>query len=312
LIGDGNPEEITVEADGQDPFTFDTNIGIIRNFTIRQNGREDSDYGIFIKQGHLELGNCHITSVGGIGVNVANNADPRIRRNRIHHCGGAGIMVSGANGTIESNELVANRTGIRIRGASTPSIRGNRVYENKQDGIGIYRGARPICEDNEIFKNGNIGVVNLDSDPIIRRNRIFECHFGFFAYEKARGSVEDNDIRGHQGSGIYLKTGASPVFRGNRIHNNKGYGVFVYEAGKGTFEDNEIAENERAGMLVQENGSPTVIGNRIIKNGYEAIWIKETGRGVFTNNDLTNNLRGPWDVHDEAKDKIERKNNTEN
>jgi TIR domain len=55
LVGDGPREDIVIEASGPEPLIFDTNIGIVRNFTLRQSRHEGSDYCVWIKQGRLEL-----------------------------------------------------------------------------------------------------------------------------------------------------------------------------------------------------------------------------------------------------------------
>jgi hypothetical protein len=36
LIGDGPRDDIVIEAKGPEPVIFDTNIGAVRNFTLRQ------------------------------------------------------------------------------------------------------------------------------------------------------------------------------------------------------------------------------------------------------------------------------------
>ena len=83
LIGEGAREDVVIEADGPGPLIFDTNIGIVRNFTLRQSRGEGTHYCVWIKQGRLELEDCDISSSSGACVMVANNADPRVRRNRI-------------------------------------------------------------------------------------------------------------------------------------------------------------------------------------------------------------------------------------
>jgi TIR domain/Right handed beta helix region len=100
LVGSGNMEDIVIESNEGEPLTFDTNIGLVQNLTIRQTKPYDEtaktrDFGVWIKQGRLELENCDVSSTDGACICATNEADPRIRRNRIHNGRQSGIFITG-------------------------------------------------------------------------------------------------------------------------------------------------------------------------------------------------------------------------
>ncbi len=314
LIGEGLRDDVVIEAMGPEPLIFDTNIGIVRNFTLRQSQTEGDDYCVWIKQGRLELEDCDISNSNGVGIAIFNGADPRIRRNRIHNCGQSGVLVKDARGTFEDNEVFANSlAGFSIRDASDPTLRRNRVYDGQQGGIHIYNNGRGTYEENEIFSNAFAGItVKTNSNPIVRRNRIYDGkQSGVYIFDSGHGTFEDNDIFGNANAAISVKTSAEPIIRRNRIHNGRQSGIFVYDSGGGIFEDNQIYENGYAGVMVKAGANPVVRRNRIYGGKQSGIYCYEKGGGIFEENDICDNAFSGINVAEEAVPII-RKNNIHN
>jgi parallel beta-helix repeat protein len=274
LIGSGNVEDIVIESSEGEPLTFDTNIGLVRNLTIRQTkpyekSTKSRECGVWIKQGRLELEDCDISSTDGACIFISNGADPRIRRNRVHNSGQSGILLkTRVRGTYEDNEVFGNSfSGMSVSLGACPTVRRNRFYGNKGSGILVKAGAEGTFEDNESFENYFAGVAVEDANPIVRRNRIY----------------------GNYQSGIRVVGGD----------------------GTGTYEDNEIFGNRRAGFKVETGSKPVVRRNRINKNGYEGIWIVTGAGGSFSDNDLTQNVRGAWDADEATLMSVSRERNIE-
>jgi F-box protein 11 len=273
LIGNGNVEDVVIESNKGDTIIFDTNIGLVRNLTIRQTKKYDKafkgarDNAVWIKQGRLELEDCHVTSTDGSCIHVGNEADPRVRRNRVHDSRGSGILVLGrARGTYEDNEIFRSTfSGIAVGLNANSTFRRNRSYENSQSGLFVYGRSQCVFEDNEFYDN--------------------------------------------KWNGVSVKDAAKPIVRRCRLHANGNSGLRVYENGQGTYEDNDISRNGHAGIVVEDTGMPVVRRNTISLNSYEAIWIKPGGSGVFSDNDLTGNGLGAWDVPADSKGKISDERN---
>lgn len=272
LIGSGPIEDIVIESDSGEPLTFDTNIGLVRNLTIRQTRiekeSEDRDVAVWIKQGRLELEDCDISSTDGACVFVSNDADPRVRRNKIHNGKKSGILISDrARGTYEDNEVFRNALGgFLVSRNAQPTVRRNRSFDNGQSGIYVYDGAEGIYEDNELFDNGVAGLSVESSSPVIRRNRIY---------------------------------------------GNRRSGVKFQGSGFGTVEDNEIFGNRVVGISIADGARAVVRRNRINKNGHEAVWIRKGGEGSFFDNDLTENAAGAWDLKEADLKNISMERNKE-
>ena len=118
---------------------------------------------------------------------------------------------------------------------------------------------------------------------------------------QGRLDLEGCDISSQSGTCVWIRNGADPRLRRNRIHHAQQSGVYVHDAGLGTLEDNDITGNGYRGVEIKTGGNPTVRANRINRNGYEAVWVFEGGRGVIEDNDLTGNARGAWDIAADSK-----------
>jgi hypothetical protein len=123
IIGDGEPGEVVIEANGSNTIRFQANIARIANLTLRRTGGGNW-YCVNIAQGRVDLEGCDITSQSLACVAIHDGADPRLRRNRIHD-GKTGIFVyANGQGTLEDNEIIANaRRGVEIREGGNPTLR---------------------------------------------------------------------------------------------------------------------------------------------------------------------------------------------
>ncbi|MCI5125164.1 MAG: TIR domain-containing protein, partial [Candidatus Electrothrix sp. AR5] len=100
IIGDGERSEIVIQLVGKPAILFRTDIGKVANLTLND---------IRIEQGRLEIEDCDISSKGSICVQIHNDADPILRRCRIHDGPAAGVFIcNNGKGLIEHNEIFAN------------------------------------------------------------------------------------------------------------------------------------------------------------------------------------------------------------
>jgi parallel beta-helix repeat protein len=89
-------------------------------------------------------------------VAIRNGADPRLRRNRIHHGKQGGVFVyEEGRGTLEDNDIFGNaHAGVNIKTGGDPLLRRNRIHDSKHgSGVHVFEQGRGTLEDNEIFAN---------------------------------------------------------------------------------------------------------------------------------------------------------------
>jgi parallel beta-helix repeat protein len=244
IVGDGKTEDIVVQVRGRDLIQFTAPMGRIANITLRQMGGGMWD-AVDIGSGRLDLEDCDISCMGRVCVAIHNGADPRLRRNRIHHGKQSGVYVYESGiGLIEDNEISANNCGVSISTGANPTVRRNRIRDGKEGGVHVYESGIGLIEDNEIFGDARSGIlIGTSANPIVRKNRIHDSkENGVFVYKNGVGLIEDNDILANRYSGIEVREGGNPTARGNRIKGNR-EGVRAYNAGRGTFEQNMFADN---------------------------------------------------------------------
>ena len=293
IVGQGPLQDVIVRARASSALVFKANIGRVTNLTLQQAG-DGNYYGVEIAQGRLELEDCDITSESRSGVSVNGGADPRIRRNAIHDCGQAGILVIEQGlGTFEDNDIFANAmSGIEVREGGNPTVRRNRIHDGQQAGIFVNEQGLGTFEDNDISANGRAGIqVKEGGNPTARGNRIHDGQqAGIFVNEQGLGTFEDNDIFAIAAAGIEVREGGNPTLRRNRVHDCQS-GVLVTRQGLGTFEDNDISANVGTGIQVKTDSNPTFRGNRIHDGQQSGIVVSEQGLGTFEDNDIFANAR---------------------
>ena len=198
IIGDGELEDIVVQAAGTNALLFDTTMGRVANLTLRQLEGKDA-FCVVVTRGRLFIEDCDITRNSLACVAIYGGADPRLHRNRIHGGKQSGVMVYDSGlGTLEDNEIFGNAlSGVEIKMDGNPALRRNRIYENKESGVYIYDGGQGFLEENDIFRNDRAGVrLGNSVSPTLRRNRINRNGIvAVWSPLKGGGDIEDNDLR---------------------------------------------------------------------------------------------------------------------
>src|SRR5271166_2123130 len=296
IIGDGEPGDVVIEANGRNTIRFQANMARIANLSLRQTGGGNCSC-VNISQGRLDLEGCDITSQSLACVAIHDGADPRLRRNRIHDGKQSGVYVyANGQGTLEDNDIFANAlSGVAIKEGGNPTLRRNRIHDGKGDGVFVYKNGQGILEDNDIFANALSGVaIKEGGNPTLRRNRIHDGEEnGVFVYENGQGILEDNEIFANASSGVEISEGGNPTLRRNRIHDGKEGGVYVQANGQGILEENDIFANLLSGVAIKEGGNPTLRRNRIHDGKENGVFVYENGRGILEDNDIfANTLAG--------------------
>lgn len=83
-----------------------------------------------------------------------------------------------------------------INTGGSPTLRGNRIHDNKQNGVMVYDGGLGMLEDNDITGNRYAGVeIREGGSPTLRANRINRNgNQAIHIHDGGRGVIEDNDL----------------------------------------------------------------------------------------------------------------------
>jgi parallel beta-helix repeat protein len=202
ILGDGPVFAIEIRASGAGALAFRASIGRVANLTLRQAGGAGNWSGVNITQGRLDLEGCDIISQSSTCVAIRGGADPRLRRNKIHHSKHAGVFVyDGGLGTLEDNDITGNGlAGVEIKTGGNPTLRRNQIHDNKGGGVFVQERGLGTVEDNDITGNGKTGVeIKTGSNATLRGNRINRNRYeAVYIHHDGRGVVEDNDLTGNK------------------------------------------------------------------------------------------------------------------
>jgi parallel beta-helix repeat protein len=217
IIGDGESSEIVVQSLGANAILLKTTKGRVSNLTLPQmHGGEW--FCANATQGRLFLEECDVSSHSLACVGISSGgADPRLRRNRIHHGEQSGIIVyDNGLGTIEDNDIYCNGlSGVEVRNGGNPVLNGSRIYENKEAGVYIYDDGQGNLENNDIYLNCRAGMRFGNSAlPVLRRNRINRNGIvAIWAPLKGGGDVEGNDLRGNAYGAWKISAESEPLLK---------------------------------------------------------------------------------------------------
>jgi F-box protein 11 len=216
MIGDGERDEIEVQATGKWAILFKSTMGRVANLTLRQMGG-GGWFCVDIAQGRLVLEDCDISSQGLASVAIHGGADPRLRRNGIHDGKSVGVFVyDNGQGTLEDNDIFGNAlAGVAIKEASNPTLRRNRIHDGGRSGVFVYENGQGTLEDNDIFGNANVGVrIREGGNPTLRRNRIQRNGYeAVWVTDKGGGTFEDNDLRDNPRGAWLISADSEPLVK---------------------------------------------------------------------------------------------------
>lgn len=172
---------------------------------------------------------------------------------------------------------------------------------------------RLVLEDCQITSDSLacIGIHGEGTQPIIRRCILRNpSERAVTVYNHARGLLEDCDIIGSTVP-VRISSHANPTFHRCLIHRGRFGGVYVGEHGHGRFENCDIIDNGHHGVAIRQGGMPMINRSRINRNGWSGISITDTGGAVVKSCDLRHNRRGPWELTDAAKMRLDRTDNVD-
>jgi F-box protein 11 len=106
---------------------------------------------------------------------------------------------------------------------------------------------------------------------------------------QGRLDLDGCDITSQGGSCVYIRDGADPRLRRNKIHDAGEHGVYVYDGGLGTLEDNEITDNAYPAVAIRTGGNPVLRRNQIHHNKETGIDAYDGGLGTFEDNEIAGN-----------------------
>jgi len=284
--------DVTIIGTNFTAVTFDTNMGLIKHFKLKQNGNAEPC--VVIKQGRLNMEDCDITSCGDVGIVVSGGADPLLRRNRVYDSERGICVTGGSRGTFADNQVYAIKlSGIEVTNGADPVFRRNSIRECGNSGIYVHGpNTRGLFEDNEIYANDLAGVaVDNVADPTFRRNRIRGGRRqGVYIFGGGKGRLEENQVVANEGDGVAIKgSDSNTILDRNNIRSGRRGGIYITDGAAGTFDSNEISGNALAGIAVAKNADPIVRNNRICDGKREGIYISDGGRGMFENNKILGN-----------------------
>jgi hypothetical protein len=236
----------------------------------------------------------HDNGYAGIGCFGASNKS-WVYQNVVSRNMGGGIgNAEGATPTVEGNRCFNNlRGGIGNR-KSAALILKNECYDNVRAGIGIREGATPLVRGNKCYKNrrAGIGCRMEGTAPLIEDNDCYQnAMAGIGCRDGAAPLIRNNRCYENTLAGIGCRDGAGPTIFGNKCYRNNEAGIGSQLGAKPHIVHNECYENEKAGIGQRSNAETYLGGNYVYHNKMAGIGFDDcdSGKSVVVNNKVIDN-----------------------
>ncbi len=157
------------------------------------------------------------------------------------------------NLTIERYAAPAQHGAIQGADGFAWIVRNNRVHQNH--GLGIRTGEAMQVLQNEIERNGQLGVGGLGDGLVIEANQIRDNNWAGFDWMWEAG-----------GAKVVASDGVT--FRGNVVEDNVGPGLWTdIDTIQVLYEQNVVSGNAYAGIMHEISDAATIRGNWVAENG---------------------------------------------
>ncbi|HEV2803270.1 MAG TPA: right-handed parallel beta-helix repeat-containing protein [Pyrinomonadaceae bacterium] len=124
-----------------------------------------------------------------------------------------------------------------------------------------------------------IAIHNPTAAPLIRGCRIHHgVDSGVFAFDGAKGMIEECDIFENANIGIAIAGGASTGVRGCHVHHGLEAGIVIWNQASSIVEDSDIYTNRRTNVGVSDGGIATLRNCRIHDGDNTGVFAHRGGR----------------------------------
>lgn len=160
--------------------------------------------------------------------NPDSDSDIRIHDNRFSG-GRDGIVAVNIRADIRGNRVRRfSHAGISLLDARA-NVVGNQVLDSKGIGIHVSRLRNSTVFDNEVARNGQIGILIVDAHGLqVDRNQVYQNGYGIAAVglHPIDASVRQNTLSSHAIDGL-ISIGESPYIDGNHSIENRQAGIRI-------------------------------------------------------------------------------------
>ncbi|MFB2891611.1 right-handed parallel beta-helix repeat-containing protein [Aerosakkonemataceae cyanobacterium BLCC-F50] len=163
--------------------------------------------------------------------------------------------------------------------------------EDKANAVYIPQGHLILEQCDITSERGEcVFVESPEANPIIRECKIHHGYNSGVAFRyNARGKVEDCDIFGVNGVGVWIVQGGNPVIQRCQIHDCKHNGIVFDKKGLGIVEDCDIFNNPVAQVAILHESNPVIRRCKIHHGGMSGLVVDLSGLGTIEESDIFSN-----------------------
>lgn len=272
LQGDGNRDEIVVEATLASCVRMATDRATVKGLSLRCLGKHEAKEGevalVFhaaeVMKGHLQIEDCDITAEHTDGIGVL-DARAAVKGCRIRDCGLNGIVV-GKNGqaTVRDSQVVCNKAnGIFVQEGGKLEVYGCELEGNDKNGSDSGMGDARF-EKCRIWRNKEFGLAS--SSRLSVTNCSIEANsIGITAHGESDLNLVHSQVFGNRGDGLEVKSGRF-LLEESEFNDNGHYGISI-QNGNGTIQGCKIHDSSDFKGISLQLSRVTMSNCEIYNNG---------------------------------------------
>jgi parallel beta-helix repeat protein len=282
--GNTNAGSYVVELAGADDVTISRLTLTGGHYGVYASNSADSD--------RFRLENSIVTSNGlSHTANISigsSNEDASMVGNTISNSLGYGIVLEGARGRIQGNEIFGNTTGVYsyyLPVADRIEITGNQIHHNT--GTGVRASGQVWVANNTVWGHSSSNSTGISaSDATVESNQVFDNFLGINSAEYSRSLVTNNRVYRNATTGI--KAYDQTKVLGNTVYSNSiGIEGAAYSRFIGEISNNLVYANSNQGIKINYGGNGARITNNTV---YQPVGNAVLIEGNSNNVALRNNI----------------------
>src|SRR3989338_6650544 len=236
---------------------FDGNGHVISGNELR----EDSDYGIFVRNvSGFNLNNINIEEFN-VGISLQYADDSVIGNSSFKNSGSDGLEIINTHGVFFANNVLSNNlikgsvsVQLYLQESSFNNISNNVISGSDQNGIYIHGGESNIFENNVLSYN-NYEQIHLEySDRNIFKDNNFSVSrlSGIGMLDSHNNIILSNSFFSSERYSIYLSDSTNNLIKDNSLSNNGRYALYLEYGSNSNDFFNNLFSNNRLGNIYQD------------------------------------------------------------
>jgi len=264
IVADGPRGSVRIEPVRGTAVTLAADAVLLTELSLR--GGEGDLPVVDAVRGQVALDGCEITGTGWTALLSRGAGSLAMRRCRVTNPIGAGVVETGASGSVIEDCVVEHlgTSAIVVSEQGRAVVRGCTLRDARGNGLLANGGSRGSVEDCEVSSTDKPALALEGATAVtVARTAVSSAAVGAYLASSARTVLEEVRISDTSGHGVVVAGGCDPHLLRCSTARTRGAGLAVAGRSRGTYEECEFTAAQGPAVQVAESSAPVLIGTRV-------------------------------------------------